>query len=117
LSPAPEFISSDKRSGAISWTNSSLKPCLTCHHYGLTNPTHTAPSLTRIFSREIASDNFQYSKALSSKTGKWTAQTLTAYLLDPQAFAQGSTMSYQVESEELAHKITEILLTLDNISE
>jgi len=117
LSVAEKFISKDERTENVSWTDASLKPCLNCHHFGLTNKTHAAPSLTRIFSRNIASDDFKYSKGLSSIKGKWTKESLKQYIMDPGLFAEGSTMSFRIKDEKLADEIVDQLKQLDNIGE
>jgi cytochrome c2 len=66
---------------------------MVCHHFGETNPTHSAPSLSGVIGKKIASDvNFNYSPELSSKKGIWTQESLTEYLRDPTAFAKGTAM-------------------------
>ena len=76
-----------------------------------------APSLSHIFSRPIASDNFKYSDALSSTKGKWNSKSLTQYLLDPQSAVPGTTMAYRVEEEELATQIVDFLIEVDNMGQ
>jgi cytochrome c len=52
-----------------------------------------APALTGIVGRKIAGvEGFDYSPALKAKPGKWTAQSLGAYLAAPQTFAPGTKM-------------------------
>ena len=48
--------------------------CLGCHHFGSTNPTDFAPSLSNLLNRPIASDDFSYSPALRAKQklGPWS---------------------------------------------
>jgi hypothetical protein len=41
--------------------------CLGCHHFGPTDPTQFAPSLSNLLNRPIASDSFSYSSALRAK--------------------------------------------------
>jgi cytochrome c2 len=67
-------------------------PCLICHHFGPTSPADPAPSLSNLFQRRIASDNFRYSVALRSKEGAWTEDKLKQFLTDPNAFATGTSM-------------------------
>jgi hypothetical protein len=52
--------------------------CMYCHHFGLTSPTSVAPTLSGLFERPIASDNYLYTPALREKSGKWTEETLRA---------------------------------------
>jgi cytochrome c2 len=69
--------------------------CLSCHHFGPTNPADFAPSLSNLFNRPIASDvAFSYSTALRNKQklGHWTPALLSAFLADPFKFASGTTM-------------------------
>ena len=68
--------------------------CLGCHHFGPTNPTDFAPSLSNLLNRPIASDNFSYSRALRAKQslGNWTPALLSEFLSDPFKFASGTNM-------------------------
>ena len=68
--------------------------CLGCHHFGPTNSTDFAPSLSNLLNRPIASDTFSYSPALSAKQklGPWTSALLTEFLSDPFKFATGTNM-------------------------
>lgn len=68
--------------------------CLGCHHFGPTDPTQFAPSLSNLLNRPIASDTFSYSPALRAKggLGNWTPALLTEFLTDPFKFASGANM-------------------------
>jgi cytochrome c2 len=68
--------------------------CLGCHHFGSTNPTDFAPSLSNLLNRPIASDAFSYSPALRAKQklGTWTPALLSKFLSDPFKFANGTNM-------------------------
>ena len=83
----------------------------------MTNETHLAPSLRMIFSKSIASDNFKYSDALAAKEGKWTPERLKQFIMDPQAFAPGSSMAYHVESEAEADEVVELLIKVDKMGQ
>lgn len=90
----------------------SLRTCVTCHHFGPTNPTHMAPSLSNILQRDVASDNFdKYSAGLKSHTGKWTETTIASFLKDPVAFAAGTGMPNLKLSEK---EIQDIVHALQN---
>ena len=121
LSVESDFLENNKRT--LAWTVEGLKTlpliknCLQCHHFGYTNNTHMAPSLSHIFSRPIASDNYKYSDALSSTKGKWNSKNLTQYLLDPQSAIPGTTMVYRVEEEALAAQIVDFLIEIDNMGQ
>jgi aldose sugar dehydrogenase len=68
--------------------------CLGCHHFGPTNPTDFAPTLSNLLNRPIASDAFSYSPALRAKQklGPWTPALLQEFLSDPFKFASGTNM-------------------------
>jgi cytochrome c2 len=66
--------------------------CLYCHHFGPTNATDFAPSLTNVLGRKIGSDNFRYSAALRTKEGVWTEKSLRAFVSNPDRFASGTGM-------------------------
>jgi cytochrome c2 len=87
--------------------------CMYCHHFGPTSPAHTAPSLSSLFGRRIAADNFRYSAALQAKDGAWTEAELRRFLTNTEAFASGTIMPPQ----HLApHEIEEIVAALKDIS-
>lgn len=69
-----------------------LHNCLACHHFGLTNPSDPAPSLSNLLNRRIASDAFRYSPGLRAKEGTWTEARLVEFLSDPAKFANGTNM-------------------------
>ncbi len=61
--------------------------CEECH----SNP--NAPRLAGLVGADIASQaNVTYSEALKAVPGKWTRESLTAFLSDPSGFAHGTTM-------------------------
>jgi cytochrome c2 len=66
--------------------------CVWCHHFGPTNVSDFAPSLSNVLGRKIASDTFRYSAALRNKEGVWTEKSLSEFLSDPQKFASGTSM-------------------------
>tara|TARA_A100000164_G_C21932171_1_gene786232 strand:+ start:1564 stop:3234 length:1671 start_codon:yes stop_codon:yes gene_type:complete len=112
-------FSSDKISG--SWDRRYLSQCLSCHYLdsgGIPNDYVTAPTLSRIFSRDIASDeNYKYSKALQSIDGNWNKFKLVRYLLDPQKFAPGTNKNYKIQDTKIAYRIVENLEKLDALGE
>jgi len=69
-----------------------LAVCMICHHVGATSPASTAPTLSGLFERRIASDTFRYTAALRSKDGMWTDELMEAFLDNPGAFASGTSM-------------------------
>jgi glucose/arabinose dehydrogenase len=67
--------------------------CLGCHHFGPTHPGDSAPTLSNLLNRPIASDAFPYSAGLRAKdTEKWTKALLLQFLTDPTKFASGTVM-------------------------
>ena len=124
LSVESEFLEGNKRTSGPSVevvkdakTLPLIKPCLQCHHFGFTNKTHMAPSLSYLFSRKIASDNFIYSDALSSKKGRWKPAMLKQYIMNPQSIVPGSTMVYRVEDDKKANRIVDLLIEVDNMGQ
>ncbi len=90
-----------------------LNICLSCHYLNSgdkPNTTLVAPTLSKIFERNISSDeDFNYSEALKNIKGKWNTTNLAKYLLHPQKFAPGTYKSYKVNSQSEALKIIEEL--------
>ncbi len=73
--------------------NSALAKCISCHHFGETNPSNLAPTLANILNKPIASDNFQrYSEALKKTSGVWDEKSLREFMTNPNEFAPGSAM-------------------------
>jgi cytochrome c2 len=66
--------------------------CLYCHHFGPTKISDFAPTLSDLFDRRIASDNFRYSAGLRNKEGVWTEEALREFLHRPAEFANGTSM-------------------------
>lgn len=82
--------------------------CMSCHHFGETNPLHPGPSLSRLLGRTIASDNYsKYSDALKQAGGVWTQERLKEFLRDPTAFASGTLMPKMELSTESINNIVE----------
>jgi cytochrome c2 len=90
--------------------------CMYCHHFGPTNPNSAAPTLSGLFERPIASDNYRYTPALREKTGKWTESTLRAFLLDPPGFASGTSMPQLDIVPEAIDEIVEVLKQVSAVS-
>ena len=91
---------------------SSLGLCVNCHSFSHPDVTSAfGPSLAGIFGRGIALHNFAYfSDSLKKKIGTWDEASLTSFLLDPQAFAPGTTMKIGVKlSIEEVSKIVDVL--------
>jgi aldose sugar dehydrogenase len=91
-----------------------IASCMFCHHFGPTGPADPAPSLSNIFERRIASDNYRYSVALRSKDGKWTEPSLKLFLTDPDRFASGTSMPPRGLTPQ---QIDEIVATLKRLDE
>jgi cytochrome c2 len=66
--------------------------CLGCHHFGPTHLGDTAPTLSNLLNRPIASDVFPYSPGLRATQGTWTKALLLQFLTDPTKFASGIVM-------------------------
>jgi cytochrome c2 len=79
--------------------------CMYCHHFGPTNPTDFAPSLSNLLNRKIASDNFRYTAALRNKDGVWTEENLRKFLADPSKFASGTTMPSRALNPEAIDEV------------
>jgi glucose/arabinose dehydrogenase/cytochrome c2 len=97
--PAIVFVTVDdlrlrrNSKGAIVDVDPALAKCMSCHHFGPTNPSHSAPTLTGIYDKKIASDDYmRYSDALKRQEGKWNESNLEKFLADPSGFIPGSTM-------------------------
>jgi aldose sugar dehydrogenase len=91
--------------------------CLGCHHFGPTNPSDFAPSLTNLLNRPIASDTFSYSPALGAKQklGAWTPKLLLEFLSDTDKFASGTTMpALKIEPADLEDIVATLVRASDH---
>jgi glucose/arabinose dehydrogenase/cytochrome c2 len=66
--------------------------CQGCHTFQEGGPAGLGPNLHGVLGRGIASTDFTYSDALRAQDGRWTEETLRAYIADPARFAPGTTM-------------------------
>ena len=96
-----------------SYDITTLNVCLTCHYLNSGEKPSTkliAPTLSKIFERDIASDqDFDYSDSLKKIKGKWNNINLAQYLLDPQNFSPGTYKSYKGKNSSEVFKIIEEL--------
>lgn len=69
--------------------------CAECHSTG-TLSGGMGPTLKRVVGRPIAArEDFNYSPAFRALTGQWTGDRLDEFLRAPDAFAPGTSMSFQ----------------------
>jgi cytochrome c len=63
--------------------------------------------------RSIASvPGYRYSSALRSLSGDWSAEQLSRFLEDPEAFAPGTTMKTEgIKDEQARRQLIEYLAT------
>jgi cytochrome c2 len=89
--------------------NPAFTTCMTCHHFGPTNPSQMAPSLSDLLQRNIADDDFaNYSEGLRNRKGsKWTEKSLEAFLRDPTKY--GSSMPNLNLSEPNIREIVRLI--------
>jgi len=72
-----------------------MTKCTECHHFGGTNSTSMAPSLTGLFDRGIAGDSSyeRYTPALTSMRNQmWNIDSLKQFLKNPSKFSPGTSM-------------------------
>ena len=76
-------------------TDQMLNACLNCH--GFEKGEHlSGPSLHQVCGAGVASTTFDgYSKALKSAGGVWTRDRLQAFIQDPAAIAEGTSMAWE----------------------
>lgn len=70
--------------------------CAACHTIGKGAPHRAGPNLFAIMGKPIAgaSDRFGYTDALKVRKGRWTPETMSEWLRDPQQFAPGTQMVF-----------------------
>jgi aldose sugar dehydrogenase len=83
--------------------------CMYCHHFGATTESDPAPTLTGLFSKKIASDNFRYSTGLRNLSGSWSGETLKTFLSSPASVANGTSMPNLNLDRETINEIVRVL--------
>ncbi|MFQ5565192.1 MAG: PQQ-dependent sugar dehydrogenase [Paracoccaceae bacterium] len=74
----------------------ALDGCEKCHALGPASPRGSAPSLWKVWGRDVAAiDGYEYSAALRRRGGAWDEPALRAYLSDAEGFAAGTSMPDQ----------------------
>ena len=94
-----------------------LESCLKCHHFGSTNPNHSAPSLSGLFDREIGKDPEYkyYSQVLKESDLYWSKDLLQRYIINPQSDFLGTSMPAATE-RYTETELNEIITLLENYS-
>jgi len=84
--------------------------CTACHAID----THkTGPSHRGVFGRRVGSaPGYQYSDELAASRMRWTAQTLNAWLADPEDLVPGQRMGVQVDDVQARADLIAWLATL-----
>jgi cytochrome c len=73
----------------------AAQSCGTCHSFNAGGAAMVGPDLYGVVGAKVAaSGGYAYSAALKKVGGNWTYEQLNHWLLDPQAFAPGTLMSY-----------------------
>jgi glucose/arabinose dehydrogenase len=90
--------------------------CMYCHHLGPSGPVDVAPTLSGLFKRQVASDNYRYTPALRDIRGPWTEASLREFLLDPPAFASGTSMPRPFVKPEDIDEIIQVLKEVPDTS-
>lgn len=94
--------------------------CKGCHQVGEGAENKIGPHLNGVFGRKAAGvDGFNYSKSLTraGNSGlEWHADTLSAYIENPRAFASGTRMSFRglKDPEDRANVIAYLRVFSDN---
>jgi cytochrome c len=87
--------------------------CSACHESKAGAPPSLGPNLFGVGGRKAGSvADYDYSPAMKSSTVTWTAETLQAFLVDPNKVVPGNKMDYPGATEESAKAIADYLLTL-----
>lgn len=93
------------------------KKCISCHNLGQGEPNKIGPHLWDVVGRDKASiKDYNYSKAMQNKGGKWDYESLFAFLNKPSAYIPGTKMSFAGinKNEDIANIIAFLRLQSNN---
>jgi cytochrome c len=87
----PFMAKADASAGA----STAAQQCGSCHSFAQGGAAMVGPDLYGVVGAKVAgSPGYSFSDALKKVGGNWTYDQLNKWLLDPQAFAPGTHMSY-----------------------
>ncbi|WP_372782023.1 cytochrome c family protein [Phenylobacterium sp.] len=87
--------------------------CSACHESKAGASPSLGPNLFGVGGRKAGSvDDYDYSPAMKAYGATWTADTLQAFLLDPNKAVPGNKMDYSGASPDSAKAVADYLMTL-----
>jgi cytochrome c len=87
--------------------------CQACHESTAGAAASVGPNLFNVGGRKAGSlADYDYSPAMKSATTVWTADTLGAFLIDPNKAVPGNKMDYPGNDAATAKAIADYLMTL-----
>ena len=93
-----------------------VKVCTACHNFEKGAGVKAGPPLYGVVGRAVASaDGWTYSADLKAKGGKWSLETINAFITNPKAYAAGTKMTYPGLAD--AGKRADILVYLNTLAE
>lgn len=101
-----------RQAGEATKSAIAFTACTSCHRIRPGESGGLGPNLAGVVGREVASDPAfpAYSDGLRNAGGVWTRERLDAFLVDPAAFAPGSTMYFRVPDPELRAAVVNFLV-------
>jgi cytochrome c len=92
---AEEPIEKLLASADVAKGENAAKKCAACHTFGKGEPNRVGPNLWGVVGRPKGTEGgFDYSAGMKAKGGNWTVEDLNTFLTKPQAFVQGTKMSF-----------------------
>lgn len=93
-----------------------VKACAACHAFEKGGANKVGPALYGIVDRGIgAAAGFGYSETMKTKGGKWSFESLDAFIANPKGFVSGTKMAYGGEKD--AGKRADILAYLRSMAD